>query len=164
MRDVTLALRDLADQRQVRLECQEGEDLPLLYVDPRQVKTALECLVRNAVEAAPPGGWAALRAVLVPGALEFLIEDSGLGPTPAQEEHLFDPFYSGKQAGRGRGLGLSAAWRLAREHGGAVRHELSPGQPTRFILSLPLVATGEHVPFPAPSLNGTAAHSRAATA
>ena len=33
-------------------------------------------------------------------------------------EHLFDPFYSGRQAGRGRGLGLSTAWRLVKIHGG----------------------------------------------
>ena len=38
-------------------------------------------------------------------------------PGLPQREHLFDPFYSGRQAGRGRGLGLPTAWRLARAHG-----------------------------------------------
>jgi len=68
----------------------------------------------------------------------MIVEDSGTGPTQAQREHLFDPFYSGRQAGRGRGLGLPTAWRLAREHGGDVRFDSVSGGPTRFILSLPL--------------------------
>ena len=67
-----------------------------------------------------------------------MVEDSGTGPAPSQREHLFDPFYSGRLAGRGRGLGLPTAWRLAREHGGDVRYESVSGGPTRFVLSLPL--------------------------
>jgi signal transduction histidine kinase len=66
------------------------------------------------------------------------VEDSGPGPAPEQRPHLFDPFYSGRSAGRGRGLGLPLAWRLARQQGGDVSLEPArPGQPTRFVLSLP---------------------------
>ena len=50
---------------------------------------------------------------------------------------MFDPFYSGREAGRGRGLGLSIAWRLARQLGGDVRFDDVSGSPTRFVLSLP---------------------------
>jgi nitrogen-specific signal transduction histidine kinase len=50
---------------------------------------------------------------------------------------MFDPFFSGRQAGRGRGLGLPTAWRLIREHGGDVRFQEFPQGPTRFILTLP---------------------------
>jgi len=66
-----------------------------------------------------------------------VVEDSGPGPSSNQREHLFDPFYSGRLAGRGRGLGLPTAWRLAREHGGDVRFDPLPQGPTRFVLSLP---------------------------
>lgn len=154
MRETALALGDLAAHRQVRLECQDPEGLPVLHVDPRQVRTALECLVRNAIEAAPAGGWACLRARLAGSVLEFLVEDNGTGPTPAQEDHLFDPFYSGRQAGRGRGLGLSTAWRLAREQGGEVRHDLDSPQPTRFILTLPITQLTEAITAPAAVMNG----------
>jgi signal transduction histidine kinase len=50
---------------------------------------------------------------------------------------MFDPFYSGRPAGRGRGLGLPTAWRLARENGGDVVFDEQCSGPTRFILSLP---------------------------
>jgi two-component system, NtrC family, sensor kinase len=136
-RETLLSLHEFAAQRQVRLEGLEIEDLPAIFVDARQSRTALECLVRNAIEAAGPAGWVRLRARAGSESLEFLIEDSGPGPNPAHAEHLFDPFFSGRQAGRGRGLGLPTAWRLAQEQGGDVRHAIAPGEPTRFVLTLP---------------------------
>jgi signal transduction histidine kinase len=138
LREVTVALEDLAVQRQVRLVCDGPDPAIRLEADARQIRTALECLLRNAIEAAPPSGWAGIRWTR-PAAdcLELVIEDNGDGPTPAERDHLFDPFYSGRQAGRGRGLGLPTAWRLAQEHGGDVRFERPAGGPTRFVLRLP---------------------------
>ncbi len=106
--------------------------------DPGQVRTVVSCLLRNAVEAAPADGWAGARLELPDREhVEVVVEDSGPGVAPAQQEHLFEPFYSGRQAGRGRGLGLPIAWRLAREQGGSVRFLPAAGGPTRFVLSLP---------------------------
>lgn len=136
-RETVLSLHEFAQQRQVRIEGLDMPDLPTIHVDPRQARTALECLVRNGIEAAGSGGWVRLGARATPDFLEFLVEDSGQGPNPAHEPHLFDPFFSGRQAGRGRGLGLPTAWRLAQEQGGDVRHATAPGEPTRFVLSLP---------------------------
>jgi signal transduction histidine kinase len=151
-------LNDLAAQRHVQVlvgqglgatdegrEARDSEPSPLtprsshlLYADPRQLRTALACLVRNAIEAAPAEGWASVRLETpAPDRIEFVVEDNGPGLSPALREHLFDPFYSGRPAGRGRGLGLPTAWRLAREHGGDVRFEDLPQGPTRFVLSLP---------------------------
>jgi two-component system, NtrC family, sensor kinase len=112
-----------------------------LPIDGQQVKTALTCLLRNAIEAAPVDGWAGFRLENSSDRLEIVVEDSGPGPPLGQREHLFDPFYSGRQAGRGKGLGLSIAWRLARQNGGEVRYEELPGGPTRFVLSLPRMET-----------------------
>jgi two-component system NtrC family sensor kinase len=139
IRDVAACLQGLADERGVRLVCQAPPAPVTLYADPAQVTRALGCLLRNAVEAAPAQGWAGVRVELPqPGRLDLVIEDSGRGPPPADREHLFDPFYSGRQAGRGRGLGLPTAWRLARQHGGDVRLVPSVEGVTRFLLSLPL--------------------------
>ncbi len=138
IREVKESLSELAAQQRVQLVCLEPEHRISLYGDPRQLRTILACLLRNAIEAAPADGWAGVRLeVPQPDRLHLMVEDSGSGPTPAQREHLFDPFYSGRHAGRGRGLGLSTAWRLAREHGGDVAYEYLPTGPTRFVLSLP---------------------------
>jgi signal transduction histidine kinase len=146
-REVVLALADLATQRKVQLDGPEPDEVMELRADSRQIRTAVECLVRNAIEAAPPGGWARIYLQTPsPDRLELVVEDNGCGPGPEEREHLFDPFYSGRQAGRGRGLGLSTAWRLAREHDGEVRYEPLSGGPTRFVLSLPREVR-EHRPW-----------------
>jgi signal transduction histidine kinase len=98
------------------------------------VRTALACLVRNAVEAAGAGGWARVR--LLDGGTFAVVAVEDSGPGPDRREHLFDPFYSGRTAGRGRGLGLSLAWRLAEQQGGDVRFDGRPGGATRFTLRL----------------------------
>src|SRR5207253_8845878 len=109
-------------------------------VDVEQVRIALTNLLRNAIEASPTEGWARLvLAPPMPGSpVEVLVEDSGPGPEPGQRPHLFDPFFSGRSAGRGRGLGLPIAWRLLRANGGDVRLETTRAdKPTRFLLTLP---------------------------
>src|SRR5262249_10776205 len=81
---------------------------------PKQLRMALTALLRNAIEAAPPDGWAGVQLVEHGQTFDVQVDDNGPGPTPQQREHMFDPFYSGRSAGRGRGLGLPTAWRLAR--------------------------------------------------
>jgi signal transduction histidine kinase len=132
---------ETAEARNVRIE-QDVPEGSVAFADARQVRIALGHLVRNAIEAAGEGGWVRLgRVPAGPGALAVAVVDSGPGPDPAVGEHLFDPFFSGRQAGRGRGLGLSTAWRLAREQGGTVRFDPDANGATRFVLSLPQADT-----------------------
>jgi signal transduction histidine kinase len=139
-------LADLAAQRQVRVEVSLPDEQCVTDGDPKQILTALTSLVRNAIEAtgavgegAVPG-WARVRLeVATTDRLRITVEDSGPGPAAGHAEHLFDPFFSGRPAGRGRGLGLPTAWRLAREQGGDVNFEPMSGGPTRFVLTLPRI-------------------------
>ena len=150
--DVAAGLRVLAEDRKVGITCPETAPNLGIRVDPAQIRLALNNLLRNAIEAAPADGWASLRVEReTDGTLSFVVEDNGPGPQGAVREHLFDPFYSGRSAGRGRGLGLSAAWRLARQHGGDVRFDAAAVGVTRFVLSLPadLIETS-----PSPGTNG----------
>ena len=137
VRDAADAVSSLADHRQVTVET-EPLTAPLwIDADPKHLNIALTALIRNGVEAAPVGGWVRVRTAFPGERLEVIVDDSGPGPDPQSRHHLFDPFYSGRTAGRGRGLGLPAAWRLAQEHGGTVRYVPLTDGPTRFILSLP---------------------------
>jgi C4-dicarboxylate-specific signal transduction histidine kinase len=40
--------------------------------------------------------------------------------TPEEIEHCFDPFYSGRSAGRGLGFGLSKCWRILEQQAGTI--------------------------------------------
>jgi signal transduction histidine kinase len=145
--EVATSLGDLSLRNKVRVLVREGEAHPpvapipcTLSFDAGQVRTALTCLMKNAIEAAGSEGWVRVRLDCKRDSIEVLIEDSGPGLTEAQREHLFDPFYSGRQAGRGRGLGLPTAWALARQQGGEVLLASQPGETTRFLLRLPISA------------------------
>jgi signal transduction histidine kinase len=145
VRETATALSELAAQRQVRLDCIDADTPLYVEADPDQIRTALSCLLRNAIEAAPGGpdaaGWASIQLAAPHAArVEVIIEDNGPGPAAVEREHLFDPFFSGRPAGRGRGLGLPTAWRLARQHGGDVTFARQADGPTRFVLSLPRLA------------------------
>jgi C4-dicarboxylate-specific signal transduction histidine kinase len=48
------------------------------------------------------------------------VHDDGPGISDEARRHMFDPFYSGREAGRGLGFGLSKCWRIVTDHGGQV--------------------------------------------
>ena len=68
---------------------------------------------------------------------EVLVADDGPGIKPEERRHLFDPFYSARQAGRGLGFGLSKAWRIVTGHGGSIEVESEPGEGAVFVIKLP---------------------------
>jgi two-component system NtrC family sensor kinase len=139
VQEVTHSWQKLAEQRKVRVVPFEIAHDETLHADLNQTRTALNALLRNAIEAAPADGWVAIRLEKKTGhMLELIVEDSGVGPAAIAREHLFDPFFSGRSAGRGRGLGLSTAWRFARQQGGDVRFDGVFDGVTRFVLTLPL--------------------------
>ncbi|MCE9564809.1 MAG: hypothetical protein K8U57_22475 [Planctomycetes bacterium] len=124
-------------ERGQRFELEPVDADVLLQGDPAQVRHALTAVVRNAIEAASTNGWVRVSCSAPEDAAEVVIgvEDSGPGLTPEVAAHAFDPFYSGRSAGRGCGLGLSTAWRLTRQNGGDLRHDTARDGPTRFVLT-----------------------------
>ncbi|MEZ6120173.1 MAG: ATP-binding protein [Pirellulaceae bacterium] len=76
--------------------------------------------------------------------VEVLIEDNGQGCFSKERRHAFDPFYSGREAGRGLGFGLSKAWRIARMHNGHIEMLANPtGKGTTMRIVLPALVTKE---------------------
>ena len=114
----------------------EADAVAVVAGDPEQIRRAVSQLVRNALDAVPPFGTVRLTAEPAGDRVLVRVSDSGPGPAAAAVPHLFDPFFSGKSAGRGRGLGLSIAWRLVRQNGGDLRFDPTPAEPSRFTLSL----------------------------
>jgi len=95
-------------------------------VDGEQVQIAVRALIDNGLNAMRPGGRVKieLRSIAASdaasNAVEIIVRDDGPGIPDAEREHIFDPFFSGRQAGRGLGMGLSKAWRIVTNHGGTI--------------------------------------------
>ena len=105
-----------------------------LEADPAMLAAAAAALGRNAIEA----GAARLRFRVRSGLTRALlwVSDDGPGFSEADRVHAFDPFYSGRQAGRGLGFGLPKYWRVVTLHGGTLRVRSRPGA-TVFRAALP---------------------------
>ncbi|MBN2196675.1 MAG: substrate-binding domain-containing protein [Polyangiaceae bacterium] len=116
----------------------------LLRGDPLHLSQVLTNLASNAVKFSFQGG-VALRVELV-GATEsptirFLVEDTGIGMTEAEQQRLFRPFTQGDSSTTrrwgGTGLGLTISKRLVTLFGGNLRVESHPGKGSTFSFDLP---------------------------
>lgn len=103
--------------------------------DAGHLAAALRAVCVNSLEAVRLGGRIEL-SVLAPAAAppdsdgrawaEIIVADSGPGIPAELRRHLFDPYFSGREAGRGLGLGLTKAWRIVNQHGGRIDVEQPP--------------------------------------
>ncbi|MFQ5491902.1 MAG: HDOD domain-containing protein, partial [Phycisphaerae bacterium] len=71
------------------------------------------------------------------------VTDNGIGMSPSVAEHALDPFFSHREAGRSRGLGLSRAHSLAASNGGRLWLESREGAGTTVFIELPATHAGK---------------------
>jgi signal transduction histidine kinase len=93
------------------------------HFDSTAMGEALWALVRNGIEAMFEGGLLTIASSVLhrPGRVCVIeVLDEGAGLTAAGLANCFDPYYSGREAGRGLGLGLSKAQRIVDLHSGRV--------------------------------------------
>ncbi len=96
----------------------------IAHFDPVAMNEALWCITRNAIEVSPAGGAIAIGVEVVnqerPCSICWSVHDSGPGLSEDALRHCFDPYFSGREAGRGLGLGLCKAKLIATAHGGTL--------------------------------------------
>ena len=137
--DLLVAELQPAAARQETVLTRIGLREPLeIEADPTQVTVAIRALLQNAFEALGNGGRVQVEVQSTEEAMQINVLDDGPGVSEEEHRHIFDPFYSARQAGRGLGLGLSKCWRIVTNHGGKVGAESTPGQGAKFTITLPI--------------------------
>jgi hypothetical protein len=135
-------LRELADEQSTLLTFDPLDEPVELRADATQIAVALQAVVINALEAVGEGGSVSVRVRkrLRAGApyAEIVVGDDGPGISDEVRRHMFDPFFSGREAGRGLGFGLSKCWRLITDHGGQVVVRRPAAGGTEIAILLPL--------------------------
>lgn len=115
---------ELAEEHDIRLTCEIGDPPIDALADDTQIGVALSALIKNSLEAVSDGGdvWVTVRKIEAGSEwfAEICVRDNGPGISDAVRQHMFDPFFSGREAGRGLGFGLSKCWRIVTDHGGQV--------------------------------------------
>jgi signal transduction histidine kinase len=128
-----------------RVERSDPSEAPLVTADARALRHAVENVVGNALKYGGEPPQISIRVARVdgPGGCEVhvAVEDRGMGIPADELDHVFDPFFRGREAMkrqiRGAGLGLSLVARVLRAHGGRVTVDSTPGRGTCITLRLP---------------------------
>jgi signal transduction histidine kinase len=130
--DVTGLLAGLLDAAAVQIEVQCHPPIPPIRADRVQAAIVVSELLRNAVAASQPGDTITLRIEPLQldgrSVLQLTCGNRGDQLTETDLRHLFDPFYSGRSAGRGLGFGLAKCWRIVRLHEGCIHADLVAGE------------------------------------
>jgi len=121
----------------VRIEQRFASGVPLVRLDPEQIRRVVINLVDNAIEAMERRGEIVVETQLdaANGLVRVVVADNGPGIPPAEREKLFLPYYSTKR--RGSGLGLAIVRRIIAEHGGSIEVGDNTPHGTRFTIELP---------------------------
>jgi len=120
--------------------------------DPVQLEQVIMNLALNARDAMPEGGILTIETGNIdldeeyvrrhPGAspgphVRISVEDTGCGISSDNLAHIFEPFYSTKEIGKGTGLGLATVYGIVKQSRGYVEVSSQPGRGSRFTALLP---------------------------
>jgi signal transduction histidine kinase len=125
-------LKPACDSRHLSLEVRSFEgDAQLIFADPERIYQAFRNVLTNAIKYTPDGGKITVDGRTLPGFIEIIIEDTGIGISLEDQATIFEKFNQlGKASlhsssktnfkGGGPGLGLPIARGIIEAHGGTI--------------------------------------------
>jgi len=148
--------RSSDEGRSMMVDVDVDPELPHAYGDRERVQQILDNLVQNAYQYTPDGGQITLRAEVVKDAIQFSVQDNGIGIPHENHARIFERFFRGENpmvlATSGTGLGLSIVKYLVEMHGGRIWFN-SPGVQglgSTFLFTIPRYRADkseDHVPL-----------------
>jgi two-component system NtrC family sensor kinase len=121
----------------IQVEKEITPGVPPISGDRKSLQQVFLNLFINAIQAMPDGGQLTIRVWGDNSQLHVDVKDSGQGIDPAHLPHIFDPFYTTKEVGRGTGLGLSVTYGIIEKHGGHIEAHSKKGEGAVFSIVMP---------------------------
>ena len=134
-----------ANERDIKvkvvLDPDDRDTFPHLIGDRAKIQQVILNLLTNAIKYNRNNGQVWLRALIQGETVRFEVEDTGLGISEENLEHMFEKFYRVSDSEgytQGTGLGLAITKRIIETHGGEIGVDSEPGKGTLFWFILPL--------------------------
>ena len=153
--DVNSSIRQTLDLVRYQLITADAEviqnmadDLPPVVASWEHLKSVWLNLIvnaRDAVHEMPPKRQISIttRLAAEKDHVQIIVQDNGKGMSEAELVHIFEPFYTTKDPGKGTGLGLATTHRIIEQHGGDINVVSTPGEGSTFIIRLPVNGNGK---------------------
>jgi two-component system, sporulation sensor kinase E len=135
LNDTMEFLKHEIQDRDILVEIECPDDLPLSPIDRNQIKQVFFNIIRNAIQAMTDGG---LLKITMSSSDRFIVvafKDTGPGIAPEDMGNIFDAYHTTKS--EGSGLGLMIVQRIVRDHGGEIEVHSEPHAGTTFTVYLP---------------------------
>ncbi|MBW1691983.1 MAG: response regulator [Deltaproteobacteria bacterium] len=140
--------------KMIKIELHLADKLNTIDADPAQIEQVMMNLGVNARDAMPEGGTLIIETEnvtldeeycnthlgAIPGDYVLLtVSDTGHGMDKETLKHIFEPFYTTKEAGKGTGLGLAIVFGIVKSHNGYIMCYSEPGEGTAFKIYIPAI-------------------------
>jgi signal transduction histidine kinase len=146
------AYSEVCSDQKIEIEKDLYPEMPMVLVDPGQIRLAIDNLISNAIDVMSEGGRLTVKTyVQEKFSVEYVtIEVSDTGPGLPDEaiEKIFEPFYTTKEIGIGTGLGLSICKNIVDEHNGLIFAGNRETGGTTFSILLPYQSRGNGARVP----------------
>ena len=117
--------------------------LPVIPCRPGAFNQLFLGLLRNAFQAREEGLRVTIRTGVSGDRIRIAFADNGPGVPADLRTRVFEPFFTTRDVGKGKGLGLTVAYDIVTAHGGTIDVEDTPGGGATFVLQLP-IRRGSH--------------------
>ncbi|MEJ7591425.1 MAG: response regulator [Planctomycetaceae bacterium] len=115
-----------------RFDCE-----PRIHGQPARINQVLHSILMNAIQASEPHGLIEVGVSELSPSVCIAVTDHGGGMDEAIQRHVFEPFFTTRAVGSGKGLGLAICYGIVQQHGGSIEFESVPGKGTTFRVILP---------------------------
>jgi signal transduction histidine kinase len=142
--EVVEQLKPLANNKDLSLQLQLDDGLPMVVADGHRLRQVVLNLVANALKFTEQGG-VTIHCIHLKqrGMVQVAVSDTGIGISPAALSYIFEAFRQadGSTTRRfgGTGLGLTIAKKLIELQGGEIAVESIPGEGSTFSFTLPMI-------------------------
>ncbi len=138
--EVACLLDGVARKQKVRLETSFPSNPIHVLLPEGEVKQILYNLIRNAIQASPPGESVTIGVLRRGDEVQVIVSDRGEGIADDVLPKIFDPFFStkGGDPRSGMGLGLPVSRSLIEAMGGRIDVESKPAPGSRFVATFPV--------------------------